>query len=119
MAKAYLNRVTLIGYIGSDPKTIAENSIHEQITLNVITRDQVGSHAPYNRRWQHRVVLMDYFARQYAHLFLNKGDSVIVEGQLIYLSDDYQSCCGNNAEIIITSDQGYLRRLEEPPVRGI
>ncbi len=122
MPKTAINRVTLVGYLDSDPQTVAENSEYEQITLDVVTRDAIDDQTVRPHiRWKHRVIVLDYFTRQYVHLFLSKGDGVFVEGKLVYISggrgSNSSNFNGNNAEIIITSDQGALRRLEEPAVK--
>lgn len=58
-----------------------------------------------------------YAARQYVSLFLQKGHSVFVEGQLEY-RNHWSEKTGEtvHAEIVASESDGYLRRLEEMKV---
>ena len=114
-----LNRVSLIGHIDADPQTIAKGTTCELVTFDIVTRDSCHDFADqYVVSCQlHKVVITDFSAIQYTHMFLGKGDSVFVEGQLQYID----STSGTNekiirTEIVISPTQGCLRRLGEAPV---
>ncbi len=119
MTNQALNRVTLIGHLESDPLTIGKGLTHELIILTVVTQysyyDHNGNHNIKHQR--HKVVVKDYAAKEYIHMFLRKGDCVFIEGQLEYV----RSLSGDNsnsitAEIVIMPSNGYLRRLGETAV---
>ncbi len=119
MTAQTLNRVTLIGHLESDPLTIGKGTSHELVIFTVVTRDTYcDSDGELNiKHRRHKVVVRDYAAKEYIHMFLHKGDCVFVEGQLEYV----RNSLGNNSnsittEIAIMPSQGYLRRLGETPV---
>ena len=114
-----LNRISLVGYLATDPQIMAKKTSYEHIVLTVVTRDMCcdicGIQQPIRR--EHKVVITDDCTKEYVQLFMQKGSNVFVEGQLGYVSnaadnDDVVI----NAEIIVGPPHGCLRRLDERPV---
>ena len=79
----YLNRVTLIGFTGQEPKTFATKSGKEITRLSVATtsRYQQDSERKEKTQW-HDCVLYGGPAQYAANLA--KGTHVLIEGELTY-----------------------------------
>ena len=79
----YLNRVTLIGFTGQEPKTFATQAGKEITRLSLATtrRYQQGSEWKEKTQWHDCVVYGGY--AQFA-ASLRKGTHVVIEGELTY-----------------------------------
>ena len=115
----FINRVTLMGYIELDPQILGHNTSHEIAILQLVTAGATCNN-PMDSRYRslhHRVVVTDYAARQYVYMFLQKGHSILVEGQLEYSFDSSSGADkAIRAEVVVSSPDCTLRRLDEPKV---
>jgi single-strand DNA-binding protein len=79
----YLNRVTLIGFTGQDPKTSATQSGKEITRLSVATTRRYQQDSEWKEKTQwHDCVLYGGPAQYAANL--PKGTHVLIEGELTY-----------------------------------
>ena len=82
---ASLNKVTLIGYLGDEPKVEQLQNGARKVTLSVATTDKgfttkSGAVVPDRTDW-HRVIFWEKLA-ELCEKYLHKGSSVYIEGQL-------------------------------------
>lgn len=82
---ASLNKVTLIGYLGDEPKVEQLQNGARKVTLSVATTDKgfttkSGAVVPDRTDW-HRIIFWEKLA-ELCEKYLHKGSSVYIEGQL-------------------------------------
>ena len=79
----YLNRVTLIGFTGQQPKTLATRTGKELTRLSVATTRRYQQDSEWKEKTQwHDCVL--YGATAHFAATLPKGSHVLIEGELTY-----------------------------------
>src|SRR4051794_36474018 len=79
----YLNRVTLIGFTGQQPKTLATRTGKELTRLSVATTRRFQQDSEWKEKTQwHDCVL--YGATAHFAATLPKGSHVLIEGELTY-----------------------------------
>jgi single-strand DNA-binding protein len=90
-----LNKATLIGYLGVDPKirTIAGGARVAQFSLATTRRWRDPDGKPQEKTQWHRVVVWDTLPATFGYVetCLRKGDRVYVEGEIDYRSYETKS----------------------------
>jgi len=79
----FLNRTTLIGFTGQEPKTFATRSGREITRLSVATSRRYQQDSEWKEKTQWHDCVVYGGAAQYA-ANLSKGTHVLIEGELTY-----------------------------------
>lgn len=118
----YLNKVQIIGRLGKDPEVRTFQNGGRVASLSVATstawKDKATGEKKERTEW-HRVSIMADGLVGIAERFLNKGDSVYVEGQLEtrkYQDKDGRDCY--TTEIVLRPYNGTLTMLGSKAQRG-
>ena len=80
-----INKVTLVGNLGADPKVSNTQSGSKIVNLNIATseswKDKLSGERKDRTEW-HRVVIFNAQLAEIAERYLKKGSKVYLEGQL-------------------------------------
>jgi single-strand DNA-binding protein len=79
----YLNRITLIGFTGQQPKTLATRNGKEVTRLSVATTRRYQQESEWKEKTQWHDCVLYGAAAQFAAT-LPKGSYVLIEGELTY-----------------------------------
>ncbi|WP_279090250.1 single-stranded DNA-binding protein [Bartonella apis] len=111
-----VNKVILVGNLGSDPEIRRMNSGDQVATLSIATSDTWRDRNTGERRerteW-HRVVIFNEKLVEVAEQYLKKGSKVYIEGQL--QTRKWQDQNGNDrytTEIVLQNFRGQLQMLD-------
>lgn len=113
-----INKVILVGNLGSDPEVRRMSSGDPVVNLSVATseswRDKNSGEKKERTEW-HRVVIFNDHLAKVAENYLHKGAKVYVEGSL--QTRKWQDQNGNDkyrTEIVLQKFRGDLQMLEAP-----
>lgn len=112
-----VNKVTLVGNLGSDPEVKRMSNGDQLVNLSVATsetwRDKNSGERREKTEW-HRVVIFNENLGRVAEQYLKKGMKVYVEGQLQTRSwDDQQSGQKRySTEVVLQRYRGDLQMLD-------
>ncbi|QKV17821.1 single-stranded DNA-binding protein [Oricola thermophila] len=113
-----INKVILVGNLGSDPEVRRLNSGEPVVTLSVATseswRDKNTGDKKERTEW-HRVVIFNEHLAKVAEQYLRKGSKVYVEGQL--QTRKWQDQSGQDkytTEVVLQKYRGDLQMLDAP-----
>jgi single-strand DNA-binding protein len=113
----FVNKVIIIGNLGSDPEVIQLGPDRHACRLSVATstqwRDKATGEPKKDVQW-HRVTVFDQNAAKFAKSFLRKGSSVYLEGQLRTRSwEDGTGAKRATTEIVLSDYHCTLLGLSE------
>ena len=111
-----INKVTLLGNLGSDPKVSNTQSCKKIVTLPIATTDSWKDRATGERKerteW-HRVVIFNPQLADIAERYLRKGSKVYLEGQLQTRKwEDNTGAERYTTEIVLQNFNGNLVLLD-------
>ncbi len=111
-----INKVTLLGNLGSDPKVSNTQSGAKIVNLNIATTDSWKDRATGERKerteW-HRVVIFNPQLADIAERYLRKGSKVYLEGQLQTRKwEDNTGAERYTTEIVLQNFNGNLVLLD-------
>jgi single-strand DNA-binding protein len=113
-----LNKVALIGNLGSDPESRTTQDGRKVVTFNMATHESWTDKRDGNRvektEW-HRIVIFNESLAEVAEKYLRKGRQVYLEGSL--QTRKYADKSGTErsvTEVVLSAYRGELQMLGEP-----
>lgn len=111
-----INRVTLIGYLGSEPKISLTSAGEKIANLSVATSESwkdKGTGEKKERTEWHRIVIFIPSLAEFAEKYLKKGSRVFIEGQLqTHKYTDKENIERSITEIVLQPYNGNLILLD-------
>lgn len=117
-----VNKVTLVGNLGSDPEVRHTQDGKAIVNLRIATseswRDKASGERKERTEW-HRVVIFNEGLARVAETYLKKGSKVYLEGQLQTRKWQDQSGADRySTEVVLQGFNSNLTMLDGPPKRG-
>ena len=117
-----VNKVILVGNLGSDPEIRRMNSGDQVATLSIATSDTWRDRNTGERRerteW-HRVVIFNEKLVEVAEQYLKKGSKVYIEGQLQTRKwQDQNGIDRYTTEVVLQNFRGQLQMFDSRPDDG-
>ena len=116
-----VNKVILVGNLGSDPDVLRGNSqkiAHLSIATSESWRDKNTGERKSRTEW-HRVVIFNENIIEVAEQYLKKGSKVYIEGQLQTRKWQDQSGIDRfTTEVVLQNFRGQLQMLDSRPDDG-
>ena len=109
----YINKVTLLGNLGNDPKIIQSKTNSGFFVTFSLATNRLGSQQEQIAEW-HNVIIFPQNLAEYAKAALKKGDLVYIEGGIRY--EQYKNKNGDivsSTKIIVASTQPSLLKINK------